>query len=55
MLKKKYIDYLGTDIHRVSKSYVIDNFKKIDKKFNKVAGSSYYEEIKSNCDNIIGG
>ena len=55
MLKNKYVDYLGTDIHHVSKSYVIDNFEKIDKKFNKIAGTSYYEEIKLNADNILKG
>ena len=53
MLKKKYVDYLGTDIHHVHKAYVEKKKKKIDKMFNKIAGKDYYEEIKTNCDNII--
>lgn len=53
MLKKKYIDYLGTDIHRINKSYVIDNFPKIEKVFNKIAGSDYYKKIISNGDNLL--
>ena len=53
MLKKKYVDYLGTDIHHVTKSYVIDNFKKIEKEFNKVAGKDYYNDILNNCDKLL--
>jgi len=53
MLKKQYIDYLGTDIHRTSKTYVIDNFQKIEKQIIKIAKKDYYEEIKENNNNII--
>lgn len=53
MLKNKYIDFFGTDIHHVRKSYVIDNFKKIEKKIIKVAGSDYYEEIIDNCNSLV--
>lgn len=53
MLKHRYVDYLGTDIHRLSKTDVIDNFKKIDKLFNKIAGKVYYQQIKDNCDNLV--
>lgn len=53
MLKKQYIDYLGTDIHRTAKTYVIDNFKKIEKKIIKITKKDYYQEIKENCDLII--
>ena len=53
MLKNEYIDYLGTDIHHVSKTYVTDNFNKIEKLFNKVAGKEYYEKIKNNCDSLV--
>ena len=53
MLKKQYIDYLGTDIHRTTKTYVIDNFKKIEKKIIKITKTDYYEEIKDNCNNLI--
>ena len=53
MLKKQYIDYLGTDIHRINKTYVIDNFKKIEKQIIKITKRDYYEEIKENNNNII--
>ena len=53
MLKNEYVDYLGTDIHHTSKAYVIDNFKKIDKMFNKIAGKEYYQEIIQNGDNLV--
>ena len=53
MLKKKYVDYLGTDIHHINKSYVIDNFAKIQKSFIKICGKDYYQEIISNGDKII--
>lgn len=53
MLKKQYIDYLGTDIHRINKTYVIDNFKKIEKNIIKITKEKYYNKIKENCDLII--
>lgn len=53
MLKKRYIDFFGTDIHHIKKSYVVDNFKKIEKKINKVAGKDYYKEIIANSNNLI--
>lgn len=53
MLKKQYIDYLGTDIHREAKTYVIDNFKKIEKKITKITKQDYYDEIKDNCNNLV--
>lgn len=53
MLKKQYIDYLGTDIHRVDKAYVLDNFEKIEKKIIKIIKQDYYNKIKRNSDLII--
>jgi len=53
MLKKQYIDYFGTDIHRTTKMIVIDNFKKIEKKIIRITKKDYYEEIKNNCDLIV--
>lgn len=53
MLKKQYIDYLGTDIHRINKTYVIDNFKKIEKKIIKITKKDYYDVILENNNNII--
>ena len=55
MLKNKYIDYLGTDIHHAKKTYVIDNFKKIEKKIIKVAGEDYYKNIISNGNKLVKG
>lgn len=54
MLKKHYIDFFGTDIHRIDKSYVADNFKKIEKQIIKITGNSYYEKIKNNCNKLVG-
>jgi len=53
MLKNGYIDYFGTDIHRTTKTYVIDNFKKIEKQIIKITKIDYYEEIKQNCNDIF--
>ena len=53
MLKKKYIDFLGTDIHRTSSMFVVDNFKKIEKKIIKITKEDYYNEIMKNSDLII--
>jgi len=53
MLKKKYVDYFGTDIHRTGKTYVIDNFKKIEKNIIKITKIDYYNKIKANSNNII--
>lgn len=53
MLKNEYIDYLGTDIHHINKTYTIDNFSKIEKEFNKVAGKEYYARIIKNGDNLV--
>ena len=53
MLKKRYIDYLGTDVHKISKTYVIDNFEKIEKKIIKITKKDYYEEILNNNKSIV--
>lgn len=53
MLKNKYVDYLGTDIHHMDRTYVIDNFPKIEKAFNKIAGNKYYQEILDNGDKLV--
>lgn len=53
MLKRHYIDFLGTDIHRIEKTYVIDNFKKIEKHIIKVTGSEYYNKIQSNNNKLV--
>ena len=53
MLKKQYIDYLGTDIHRTTKTYVIDNFNKIEKHIIKITKTDYYNKIKENSNLIL--
>ena len=53
MLKRHYIDFLGTDIHRIEKTYVIDNFKKIEKHIIKVTGSEYYNKIQANNNKLV--
>ena len=53
MLKKHYIDYFGTDIHRTTKTFVLDNFEKIEKQIVKITKKDYYEEIKQNCDDVL--
>ena len=53
MLKRHYIDFLGTDIHRIEKTYVIDNFKKIEKHSIKVTGSEYYNKIQLNNNKLV--
>lgn len=54
MLKKHYIDFLGTDIHKNDKDYVITNFDIIEKKIKKITGDKYYKTIQVNCDKLIG-
>lgn len=53
MLKNKYIDYLGTDIHQTTKTYVIDNFKKIEKHIIKITKQDYYNNIQKNNNDIL--
>ena len=53
MLKNKYIDYLGTDVHRIDKLQIINKFKIIENKFNKFAGKDYYELIIKNGDDLV--
>ena len=54
MLKRGYVHYLGTDLHRLDKTFVLDNFEKIKKKIIKITGDDYFQEIISNCDNLVG-
>lgn len=53
LLKKHYVDYFGTDLHRIEKTFMLDNFKKIEKNIIKITGKDYYQEILDNCDEII--
>ena len=53
MLKKGYVNYLGTDIHHLDRTYVIDEFNKIEKAYRKYAGDDYYEEIIENGDKLV--
>ena len=53
MLKKHYVDYLGTDIHHINRTFTLDNFEKIKSKIIKIAGESYFKEIINNCDRLL--
>ena len=53
LLKNGYVDFLGTDIHRISKTYVLDNFKKIEKKIIRIIGIKEYQKIMRNNEKII--
>ena len=53
MLKKQYVDYLGTDIHHLNRTSVIDNFDKIKKAIIKITGNDYYLRIINNADNLV--
>lgn len=53
MIKKRYVNYLGTDIHNLNRMDTIQDFSKIDKLFTKWAGKDYYQEIKNNCDSLV--
>lgn len=53
MLKKGYVDYLGTDLHHLKKGTVLEEFPKINKKILKYAGKDYYEEILNNNEALL--
>ena len=53
LLKNDFVDFFGTDIHRVNNTYVLDNFKKIEKKIIKIIGIEKYEDIIRNSERII--
>lgn len=53
LLKNDYVDFFGTDIHRIRKTYVLDNFKKIEKKIIRIIGSEKYEKIVESGKRII--
>ena len=53
MFKNKYVDYLGTDIHHLDRTFVVDNFDKIKKQIKKVAGEDYFNEIIENCNSLV--
>ena len=53
LLKKQYIDYLGTDIHHIKNTYTTDNFDKIKKKFIKIIGNEYWNKIIQNGNELI--
>ena len=53
LLKMNYIDFFGTDIHSINKTYVIDNFSQIEKKIIKIIGEEGYQNILNNSKDII--
>ena len=53
MLKHRYADYIGTDLHHLNRPDIIDNFRKIEKQFIKHAGREYYQRILENNERIL--
>ncbi len=53
MLKNEYIDYFGTDIHHIDKTFALDNFNKIEKKIIKITGIDYYKHIINNGNKLV--
>ena len=53
LLKKRYVDYLGTDVHRINNTYTLDHMDKILKKISKITGPEYLTEILKNADDIL--
>ena len=53
LMKKHYYDFLATDIHSPDKTFVLDNFTKIQKKINKYGGSEYYCKLIENGANLL--
>lgn len=53
LLKNGYVDFFGTDVHRITKTYVLDNFKKIEKKIIRIIGLEEYKRIIKNGEKII--
>ena len=53
MLKKEYVDYLGTDIHHLKRSAAITEIDKIARKIEKYAGHEYYQKILNNNEALL--
>ena len=53
LLKDGYVDYLGTYIHHINKTFTLDNFEKIIKKIKKITGEDYFKQIVSNCEDLV--
>lgn len=53
LLKNGYVDFFGTDIHRITQTTVLDNFKKIEKKIIRLIGPEEYKRIITNGEKII--
>lgn len=53
LLKNDYVDFFGTDIHSIRKTFVLDNFNKIEKKIVRIIGNKKYKKIIENSKKII--
>lgn len=53
LLKKRYVSFLGSDIHHLDRAFFIDNYPKIIKHITKVAGKDYFDKIMENCNNLV--
>lgn len=52
LLKMKYVDYLGTDIHHSNKDDTLVHMNKIIKKIKKITGEEYFNKIVDNCSSL---
>ena len=53
LLKNGYVDFFGTDVHRITKTDILDKFKKIEKKIIRIIGPEEYQKIIINGEKII--
>ena len=52
LLKKGWVDYLGSDVHRANSTF-FNNFAKIEKHIIKYVGKDGYEQIIKNGDSLV--
>lgn len=52
MYKNNFVDYLGTDLHSLDRTVVLDKFYKINKKIKRYSKDNY-DRIIDNMDNLI--
>lgn len=54
LLKNKYVDFFGSDMHHLDKgNFTIKNFPKIIKHIRKITGEDYLNEIINNCNSLV--
>lgn len=53
LLKDKYVNFLSTDIHKITNTYVLDNFDKLEAKIIKIIGKKQYQMILDNSNSLV--